>query len=307
MSSLIAFFDESRILDEEAGVPGVVAVAGYLGEAGMWQSSFSPAWQAVLASAHKPISEFKTSDCRQGVGEFTGWSRPNRDALTRDLVSVIADPAHNLIGFGAAVLMQDALFTSDVRQQNRRHFAYWWCTQSVLHDAINLAEAWPGAETLRAVYDEEKDLGPRLLETYPFFRDLVPGFADRVAAPEFGRSHQLAPLQAADLLAYETAKELRNRLEARAPSKALVRLVESNPHQGYWVPLPYLLTCLSLDEIGVEIPVSRGHRLYDSAADPQICRQSVTAGFTARRPNRRESMAALQRQLKEVRAGKLPS
>lgn len=273
MVDIAAYFDESRNFDETDGSPGVVAVAGYLGPVTMWEESFTPAWRAVLARAPKPVSEFKAADCRHRVGEFKGWSREECDALTRDLIDVITDPAHALIGFGAAVLMQEALFTSIVRQQNRHHFAYWWCVSGVTRDAINLARHQPGeVDTLQCVFDEEKDLWSQATQGFGHVRESSGEFAKRVLPPMSGRSHDLPPLQAADLLAYETYKELRNRHEGRDPSRALVRLVSSKWHQGYWAPLPFILACLALDEAGVDIPESRGHRIYDSTASPQICR-----------------------------------
>ena len=55
------------------------------------------------------------------------------------------------------------------------------------------------------------------------------GVAERMNEPVPGDSKKLPPLQAADLLAYETGKEVLNRCDGREVSRALARLVAGGP------------------------------------------------------------------------------
>lgn len=271
--ALAAYFDESRNFRERNEHDyGIVAVAGYMAPVEMWDESFTPAWRRVLDAAPHPIREFKAADCRHGKGEFAKWSRSDRNDLTRDLVSVIGDPAHALVGFGAAVLMQEVVFTSRMKQRDRERTAYYWCTSRILGDAITRSEQFLGEDHLQCVFDEEKDLGAQAQEGFEVIRDQFPHIRTRVRRPHFAHSHELPPLQAADLLAYETYKELRNRKDDRAPSKALARLVAGRPHQAYYMPLPFILACDVLREQGVELPQIGAPLIYHSAAREQICR-----------------------------------
>jgi hypothetical protein len=74
----------------------------------MWDDVFSPAWRTVIEAAPHKLTEFKASDCRQGQGEFSaqnGWTRPERDALTSDLVGLLGaiDGPIAPIGYSAVV------------------------------------------------------------------------------------------------------------------------------------------------------------------------------------------------------------
>jgi hypothetical protein len=97
----------------------------------------------------------------------------------------------------------------------------------------------PAVTELRCVCDEQSS-GPKglLLEAFSEAK----GFAAqdcpfRVGHLVFEKSVEVLPLQAADVLAYETRKELANRLERpqRARSRALIHLLEHRTHVGFYV------------------------------------------------------------------------
>ena len=59
---IAGYFDDSQAGDGRGGI--IYVIGGYLGTVEMWDEVFAPAWNAVLASAPHPITEFKASDCR---------------------------------------------------------------------------------------------------------------------------------------------------------------------------------------------------------------------------------------------------
>jgi hypothetical protein len=73
----------------------------------------------------------------------------------------------------------------------------------------------------------------------------------------------LPPIQAADLLAYETRKELENRIEARPVSKALDRLVNGRIHFARCAVFPELPEFLRLKSAGI-VPDATASVLFHS-------------------------------------------
>jgi hypothetical protein len=229
MVALAAYFDESKATE------GYFAMAGYVAPVQVWDESFAPDWWRVLKDIDPSLPEFKSSDCRGGYGHFARLSRAKRTLLTKQLVSVITDPlrgASGLIGIGVGmafpptgIAMEPVWYSHCLRQ----------VVELVLMNVIG-----DEGDTLQFIFDERDDLEYKAKEG---FRDAVEGpiphrkFFGAVRNPHFAPSKDLAPLQAADLLAYETYKEIRHREESsgREVSIALRRLVAGRPHFAEYV------------------------------------------------------------------------
>lgn len=78
-----AYADES-----EQQPKGALAVAGYAFTKGQC-GPFERQWKNVLASAQKPVSEFKASDFWRCDGEFRGWTDRERSTLYKALTKII--------------------------------------------------------------------------------------------------------------------------------------------------------------------------------------------------------------------------
>src|SRR5207302_4005951 len=75
--------------------------AGYIARETEWQR-VEEHWRKVLD--RDGLTEFKMADCVQGRGEFRDrerWSRDRRDALQRELITVLA--SHELHGVVTAI------------------------------------------------------------------------------------------------------------------------------------------------------------------------------------------------------------
>jgi hypothetical protein len=289
VTALAAYFDASRNYEGDASkqieTPSIIAVAGYIAPVDLWDKEFTPAWWEALGRANRaaphPVREFKASNCRQGTGEFKGWSEEARHVLTVDLVSEIVKPAGRLMGLGAAMWFDPKYIASEARARKWRKwrdFSYCWCLAMVALDAMRVAEAHVGEDHLQIVFDEEKDYTGRAQATFETVRSLFePTFGQRVRPLQFARSHELPPLQAADLLAYETYKELKSRTEAppRKPSGALRRLVEEQVHVAHYYNAHELARTLSRIRSG-EIEMTEDTTfpsIFSSAAADTICRE----------------------------------
>jgi hypothetical protein len=227
--SLVAYFDDSYTEDAS------FALGGYIASVEAWDLAFSPDWFSVLRAAPHPLSEFKASNCRNQRGEFEGWSRAECDALTKRLIGVIVDRKYHgaMVGIGSAVLVAGSV------SREIKEFGYLWCAGNVMVTALR----WAAGSSLpiddvHFVFDRQPNLHGKL---HQIFETVVASFGDewreRVRSPEFGDSKHLAPLQAADLLAYETHKEAKSRSERppRALSKALDALVSGRMHVGEFI------------------------------------------------------------------------
>lgn len=227
VAALAAYVDDS-IED------GAFVLAGYVGRVDMWDEQFTPAWKKALDAAPHKVKEFKTSDCRSMTGDFDKpWTRPQCNALTRSVVDVLTTcaPYNDFSGFGAAVF--SAKPPEDMRRYVEEH-AFSLCLYDILFDVFgHFSMAVDSPRDLQLILDDKPGFVERAQRA---FRTVQQRFApkfDEMPLPIFRSSEALLPLQAADLLAYESRKEARSRVEGknRPVSKALERLVDSRFHK----------------------------------------------------------------------------
>jgi hypothetical protein len=235
MTTMVGYFDDSRYAYEKAGLGSLCVIAGYVAQQEVWDREFIPRWTAALQAAPHPISEFKTSDCRQRTGEFAGWTREECDSLTKTLVGIITDhcPPKSLHGVAAVVELPDV-----AEYETFAFFNAFWLT-TVLATAVGAHHCSAG-DDMKFVFDRQPgrqgQMELELEQALDWATELSTRRGlDRVplrTSPEFADSRSAVPLQAADLLAYETYKELKGRHapNARSASRALQRLVDGQTH-----------------------------------------------------------------------------
>lgn len=273
MSVLAGYFDDSR--DH-----GMFVVAGYVAPTETWER-FSRAWTQVLEDAPRPVSEFKASNCRHRRGEFTGWSKQETTDLTKALVSLITDPGmRGMVGIGDGVITPR---TDGSLQAAFRKLSYRTTSTKVIGHALRLGAEIEGCSEVRIIFDEQGKLEHLAREAAESAENLFGDkFGGDLREPRFAESHTTVPLQAADLLAYETLKEVRNRIEGRTASTALERLTHGRRHVGRYLNLNAVLRG---DGVGEPLPeydggarlgvvyglegadAYRGHRLDNPEAD----------------------------------------
>lgn len=244
--ALAAYMDDSR---EEGQLH---SIAGYLGVLDDWESYFAPEWNAVLEKAPHPLSEFKASDCRALQGEFNGWTREEADGLTKDLVSVLTHhPSSRLFGFGA--VMRIPPMDDLVLLEKSERLAHLMCFSDVVSSILLIAGHRGETDMIHFVHDYQPNLKGRLDDIFAEVRDVwKPTYQGDVSHLQFEDSEKVLPLQAADLLAYETRKDLKNRLESppRKRSKELEVLMDAHFHIAYYMDAIYLRQYQEMDERG---------------------------------------------------------
>lgn len=255
---------------------GIVSVAGYLGAFDDWDALFVPAWRGMLADPGWPteVKEFKASDCRNGGGAFQdemGWTQADRHRLMVEAVKVITATPVEVVGLGAAIELPP--LPSHTAQMAYERFAFFVCFQQLVQNALRVTghHLTNDSDEVQFIFDEQKGYEGLAREMFKEARGSVPGVdvRHRVPDPLFRESHELIPLQAADLLAHETYKEVKNLREGRPLSGALRALVTGRVHHCDFVDAP-TFTLLekasregTLDQLSVDqFPGLR--RLYDS-------------------------------------------
>lgn len=254
---------------------GIVAVAGYLGAFDEWNALFVPAWRGMLADPGWPteVKEFKASDCRNGGGAFQdemGWTAADRHRLMVEAVKVITATPVEMVGLGAAIELPPLLSHTALMAYER--FAFFMCFQHLVQNALRVTgHRLPNdSDEVQFIFDEQKGYEGLAREMFRKARDSVPGVdvRHRVSDPLFGKSHKLIPLQAADLLAHETYKEVKNLREGRKLSGALRALVKGRAHYGDFIDAPTFALLERASREGTTAEITKDEfpgprRLYD--------------------------------------------
>lgn len=270
MTAYSLFIDDSWSKKEQ-----IFTLAGYIAPDELWQRDFEPRWRAALAEAPRTLREFKTADCRHLTDGFKGWARSEADELTQRVISIIADaiPKPHIVGMAAALAGHGAAHPDWSRTWQEYAFdaCFTWAMVNFLEVALRVMH--PG-DSLTIVLDEKEGFeaiaSRRWTEIESRIAPLAAG--KKVAHPRFASSAETLPLQAADVLAYETAHEAMHRLDAnpRPVSKALLRLVEGKIHRA---------NCIWFDDLRARVMIQ---------AQGGKCRTDGTVLFHSELPWRAE-------------------
>jgi hypothetical protein len=196
---LKAYMDESGVHD---GSP-ICTVAAYMGRPQNWQE-FAKKWKP----AKRPINVFHAADCANLRGEFEGWDKTKRDEYVAKLLPVLTGT--NLPGivvgidireFGAAIAGRD-----DLGQLFGTPYSacFHWVTQIIMLQAFQAGSA----ERIGFIH-ETNDFAGQAAEAFNYIKKFGNPYGTAVSL-QFGGKEDYLPLQAADILAYEGNKRLRD-------------------------------------------------------------------------------------------------
>jgi uncharacterized protein DUF3800 len=205
--ALRAFLDESGIHD---GSP-VLTVAAYVGRPQVWR-----AWTRKWSAAKRPIEVFHAVDCANLRNEFDGWKDSRRDAFVAKLLPVIgaADLDGAVIGIHLGEFRRAVRDYEDVRAALGD--PYVACFQWLVQTVVERCELRRHGERLAFVH-EANDYELAAFDAFNWLKQYA--YLNSVAMTlTFEDKRAYPPLQAADILAYEGNKRLRDvsRPERRA-------------------------------------------------------------------------------------------
>ena len=199
------FMDESGTHDQSPAM----AIGAYLAPLETWEA-FTTKWNDVKRHEGKyPIDVFHSTDCEALRGEFEGWTKVERDGLVSKLLSVIGE--HDIHGIGLAVDLPSFKSEFKNRPDLRALFndePYIFCFQLVLDDILSELEKSGSNQAVAFVHEENEyeAMAEAAFSSMKAQRSKHYG----PMSLTFGEKRAYTPLQAADVLAFETNKRMRD-------------------------------------------------------------------------------------------------
>jgi hypothetical protein len=219
---LAAYFDESGI---HSGCPALT-VAGWLSTELQWKK-FQKEWDDALQDAG--LTYFHMTDYENRQGSYKHWTNPKREAVLKTLHKIIRKRA--IIPVSASVPIQ---LYKDIRQNYAKpNSPYIFC----VHQCLLQLEVWARENrdnrNVKYVFERGSGFGNDLSGLFQhLMKDPIKKHRFRLASWQFGDKRMLTPLQAADLLAYESNKEMLNFIvpgtDIRPIRKSALNLVKGN-------------------------------------------------------------------------------
>jgi hypothetical protein len=210
--------DEASVHDDAE----MVAVAGYISNPKEWRA-WTKDWNAhkrQVPAGRKPIKVYHATDCAGSFGEFKGWDPDTeRNPYVAQLLPVI--PSHALAGVVIAIdLVEfDRVFRQHAELVEMFGTPYTACFQWAISIIVEIATERGHGQRMAFVH-EVNDYKGECLSAFEYIKTyLNPRKIPMTLG--FGSKEDYAPLQAADILAYEGAKFLKNPTKPRRAWTAL--------------------------------------------------------------------------------------
>jgi hypothetical protein len=237
-----------------------VCLSAYIAGDDAW-NKFSEEWANLLRFHDIPYVHMKEAMALSGPYEKKGWDTAKRNSVLAEFALIIRKTIW--AGFGVAV---DAKYFRQMPSEARKKMgdAQIFCFQRMIHLVIQKLREVGYEPRISMVFDDSEEYSTRCYRVWSRLRVLRPEIRDRIPAITFADDRVFNPLQAADMLAWESNKSLRLRAaneEQRPQLRAL--MTDTDPSYG----LDYVgevWGAKSLDKIWAQIkagpPTDRGAR-----------------------------------------------
>ena len=208
---LKTFMDETGIHDDSE----MVAVAGYISRPKIWRD-----WTKAWNLAKRPIKVFHAADCANFHGEFEGWNKERRDPYVAQLLPVIR--THELAGIVIGIRLDHLTRGMKDHPELLEMFGtpYTACFQWAISIIMDIAKKHGKGERMAFVH-EVNDYKGECFKAFEYVKKYLNPRAILMTLA-FGTKADYPPLQAADVLAYEGGKFLKN--PTGAPRRAWTAL-----------------------------------------------------------------------------------
>jgi hypothetical protein len=191
--------DESGVHDDSP----VLTVGAYVAHPRQWQD-----WTKRWNVAKRPIKVFHAVDCANFTGEFNGWTAEERDPLVIRLLDVLrnSDIPGVVIGLHMDELRKAMAGRDDLLAIFGTPYAacFHWVIQTIMNISVELKSN----QCIRFVH-ESNDYRHEAKESFAWIeKNGNPNHAK--ISLQFVDKKDYVPLQAADALAYEGNKRIRD-------------------------------------------------------------------------------------------------
>ena len=216
-----SFFDDSG--KESIRTADFPVLAGYLVHESYW-TAFVQNWRHLLLRHGLPMLHMKDL---VGIAQERDWDATRRNNVVSEFIEVIKDA--KLIGFGVAVDSEVWRGLSDARRKafgNAQEFCFSRIMRRI-SDRLDLARE---TESVTVVFDQDFEFARRRLGLFQTLGRFNRRGAERCAGIMFADAERYIPLQAADLLAWTTRRELMLRTKKLQPSNRYRELFAALPY-----------------------------------------------------------------------------
>ena len=217
MTMLQAYIDDSG-----SDLQGpVYLLSGFVGHVEEW-AQFSDEWDAEL---RKPptISYFKMKEAESLKKQFQGWTPVARDVKVMNLARlivprvicnvecIVSQADYDLVVPRAISFIRSASSAMKDRQlANALENPYLFCFHGIITEAFNRLYEQKQLDVLDFYFDKQGKLGTRARAFWDAMKDNAPSEYKRflVNEPVFRDEKVFLPLQAADLIAWQTRRRI---------------------------------------------------------------------------------------------------
>lgn len=196
-----AFFDDSgKFADTD-----FVCIAGYIAHDSAWEE-LCQKWGMLLLRHNIPFIHMKDLIPLRGPYENLGWDIAKRDEVLREFIDVIRE--HVVGGFGVGV---DSKYLRSMCKDAKQQIGdpAMLCFQRILRIVVNKLQSVGYQSSISPVFDDCEEYSVRCYRMWSRLRKNAPELSAAVPSITFANDHHFWPLQAADVLAWETNKHLR--------------------------------------------------------------------------------------------------
>jgi Protein of unknown function (DUF3800) len=201
---LTAYFDDSGTSDNDP----VVAVGGYVASTTMWDT-FNSRWRELLL--RNGIKRMRRADLENLVGEFADWNPDRRTAFVKKAHAIIKRCTYAPLG--VAIVKKDFEDSFPSNSTARKFGFYGWGAHGCVATLGEWCRKYNKREPIHIVFEsgtkgqEQVNRTLKILAEQPDTRHLDAcrftwTFADK----------SILPLQAADVVAYEFYKFIKNEI-----------------------------------------------------------------------------------------------
>ncbi len=236
---LVAYFDESY---SHPPAPLVYTVAGYLSTVQEWKK-FQKEWRRELNRAgidffHMTTYEARLKDAQgnlHGVGNYKDWDNAKRVEVIKRLHRAIHRRV--ITGVAASVVVGDynEMITPELRPGfgDPHEFAVIACLKHIRNWCGKNGHVEPISYIFESGSDRQQVVNLSLKHAY---LDEEKRREYRIGSWTFADKKDVNPLQAADIIAYETTKEMCRRLDAgnTRPVRRSMENLAKHAHLNHW-------------------------------------------------------------------------
>ena len=218
---LRGYFDESVSCGGSA-----FTLAGFLAEESEWDSLVRE-WAGRLKQ--DGLTYFHATDCAGGWNDFSTLSGDQRIALDTDLIAFIT--RRRLAGFAVSVANKDfdeLIKGSDVAKAVLTESPYFIAMQLVVRWICDeVKKSFPNEPAVDFMFEENNVVSGQAKQIYEELKRKNPELSAFMGSLSYGLKKENIPLQVADELAFEAAKNVRNWIDGTPYRMPIQLMIEA--------------------------------------------------------------------------------